>query len=59
MFIHMVILFSYAVAWYKRTRDASMTPQTKRKELTAETFFDDTIEEYLNSHESTPKMSSS
>ena len=49
MLIHMIILFSYAIAWCKHTRDASTTVKTNTRELTAETFFDDTIEEYLNS----------
>ena len=48
MFIHFVILLSYAIAWYKRKRDASMIAETEKEESIAETFFDDTIEEYLN-----------
>lgn len=42
----MIILLSYAIAWFKRTRETSTMPKTNNEESIVDTYFDDTIEEY-------------
>lgn len=46
MFIHMIILLSYAIAWFKRIRETSTTPPIKQEESIVDTYFDDTTKEY-------------